>query len=134
MPLFTIEVTYDLPIFLHKTYNAPDVVSACQQAIDEDNWDNAAKDYDSCGPNRVTGIWKGRNTAYSGTAVTIPDEFAGANPFVADKLFRAVNAAIDAWPQFDRDEEVRGTDLVDWFAQWRITAMEAAGRSVEAAS
>jgi hypothetical protein len=108
MPLFTIEITYDLPVFLHKTYDAPDVATACQKAIDEDNWESAKQDYDSSGPTRVTGIWKGHDAAYDGPAVAVPAQFAGTSPFLADKLLSVVNAAIDAWPQFDSDEEVRG--------------------------
>ncbi|MCO5067063.1 MAG: hypothetical protein M9924_22110 [Rhizobiaceae bacterium] len=134
MPLFTIETTYDLPVYVQRTYHAPDVATACQMAIDEENWESAKKDYDSCGPTRVTGIWKGRDAAYSGPVVSIPEEFFGVNPFLADKLLSVVVAAIDAWPQFDADEEVSGADLVDWFAQWRTSAMAAAGRSAGSVS
>lgn len=35
-----------------------------------------------------------------------------------------VLAAIDAWPQFDRDGDVNGVELVEWFGEWRRRARE----------
>lgn len=40
-------------------------------------------------------------------------------PVTSDALLRE---AIDAWPQFDNDEEVSGADMVEWFADWRERA------------
>ena len=33
--------------------------------------------------------------------------------------------ALDAWPQFDTDDDVNGGDMVDWFGQWRVRVKEA---------
>lgn len=39
--------------------------------------------------------------------------------FEHDNRFRElVQQAIDDWPEFDTDEEVNGSDLVEWFGLW----------------
>lgn len=64
MPDFTIETTYHLPVFRHRTYAAETLEAACRTAMDDDNWDIAEKDYDSSGPVHITGIWDGTHAAY----------------------------------------------------------------------
>ena len=75
MPDFTIETTYHLPIFRHRTYVADTLDAACRAAIDDDDWDIAEKDFDSSGPVHVSGIWDGTHAAYAGPPVPIPQEF-----------------------------------------------------------
>jgi hypothetical protein len=72
MPKFTIESTFDLPVFRHTTYDAPDAATAFALALADDQWDASKQDYDSCGETRLTGAWEGEDTAYSGTAVELP--------------------------------------------------------------
>ena len=74
---FTIESTFYLPVFRQRTIDAASLYDACQQAIDDDEWGDATKDHDSSGPTFITGAWSGTDAAYSGTALTVPDEFAG---------------------------------------------------------
>jgi hypothetical protein len=38
---------------------------------------------------------------------------------------RLLENAVHGWPEFDRDQEVSGADLVEWFAQWRAEAKAA---------
>lgn len=38
------------------------------------------------------------------------------------QMLGLLSQAVHDWPQFDSDDEVRGTDLVDWFGQWRDQA------------
>lgn len=78
MPDFTIETTYHLPVFRHRTYAADTLEAACRAAIADDEWDNSKKDYDSCGEIHVTGIWDGADTAYSRPPIQIPSQFEEA--------------------------------------------------------
>ncbi|WP_280171382.1 hypothetical protein [Agrobacterium pusense] len=75
MPDFTIETTYHLPVFRHRTYAADTLEAACRAAIDDDSWEIAEKDFDSSGPVHVTGIWDGTHAAYAGPPLQIPQQF-----------------------------------------------------------
>ncbi len=75
MPDFTIETTYPLPVFRHRTYAADTLEAACRAAIDDDSWEIAEKDFDSSGPVHVTGIWDGTHAAYAGPPLQIPQQF-----------------------------------------------------------
>ncbi|AXA43719.1 MULTISPECIES: hypothetical protein [Rhizobium] len=75
MPDFTIETTYHLPVFRHRTCQADTLDAACRAAIEDDSWDIAEKDFDSSGPIYVTGIWEGAHAAYAGPPVQIPPQF-----------------------------------------------------------
>ncbi len=72
---FTIETTYHLPVFRHRTYAADTLDEACRTAVADDNWDIAEKDFDSSGAIHVTGIWEGAHAAYAGPPVQIPPQF-----------------------------------------------------------
>lgn len=75
MPDFTIETTYHLPVFRHRTYAADTLEDACRLAVADDNWDIAEKDDDSSGAVHVSGIWEGTHAAHSGPSAQIPSEF-----------------------------------------------------------
>ncbi len=75
MPVFTIETTYHLPVFRQRTIDAPSVEDACRQAIEDDDWDNARRDYESAGETFVTGVWLGAEAAYRGTPTPVPSQF-----------------------------------------------------------
>ncbi|WP_216333560.1 hypothetical protein [Rhizobium sp. X9] len=75
MPDFTIETTYLLPVFRHRTYAVDTLDAACRAAIDDDSWDIAEKDFDSSGPVHVTCIWAGAHSAYAGPPLQIPQQF-----------------------------------------------------------
>jgi hypothetical protein len=71
MPLYTIETTYRLPVYRHRTYDAAAIDEACRLAI-EDDWFNEKRNYESAGGTYVTGVWLGEDAAYSGPAQPIP--------------------------------------------------------------
>jgi hypothetical protein len=75
MPDFTIETTYHLPVFRHRTHSADTLDAACRAAIEDDTWDIAETDFDSSGAIHVTGIWDGAHAAYAGPAIQIPQQF-----------------------------------------------------------
>ncbi|TBC02943.1 hypothetical protein [Rhizobium ruizarguesonis] len=75
MPDFTIETTYHLPIFRHRTYEADTLDEACRAAIEDDGWDIAEKDVDSSGAIHITGIWDGAHAAYARPPLQIPQQF-----------------------------------------------------------
>lgn len=75
MPDFTIETTYHLPVFRHRTYPAETLEAACRAAIEDDNWDIAEKDYYSSGAVHVTDAWEGTHAAYTGPSIPVPPQF-----------------------------------------------------------
>lgn len=75
MPIFTVETTYHLPVYRQRSYKADTPKEACRRAIDDDRWGDAKEDIDTSGETYVTGLWKGRNAAYSGKELPVPDEF-----------------------------------------------------------
>ncbi len=75
MPVFTIETTYRLPVYRQQTYEAATMEEACRLAVDDDDWSDEKRDYESAGETYVTGIWSGENAAYSGAAQPIPSHY-----------------------------------------------------------
>ncbi|MGC0600747.1 hypothetical protein, partial [Escherichia coli] len=63
MPIYTIETTYRLPVHRQRSYEAADLAAACRLAV-EDDWDGEKHDHETAGETYVTGVWKGRDTAY----------------------------------------------------------------------
>ena len=78
MPLWTIETTYRLPVYRHKTYEAETLAQACRLAIEDDDWDHEKRDYESAGETYVTGAWSGADAAYSGAAQPILSHYTEA--------------------------------------------------------
>ena len=75
MPLWTIETTYRLPVYRQQTYEAATMEEACRLAVDDDEWSDEKRDYESAGETYVTGIWSGENAAYTGAAQPIPAHY-----------------------------------------------------------
>ena len=75
MPEFTIETTYRLPVFRHRTYVAETPEAACRLAVEDDDWSHQKQDHDSSGETYVTGIWDGSDSAYCGSAIPVPPHF-----------------------------------------------------------
>lgn len=75
MSTYTVETTYHLPVFRHRTYNADTAADACRMAIKDDEWAVGKFDNDSAGENYVTGIWEGVDAAYRGSAIPVPSHF-----------------------------------------------------------
>ncbi len=75
MPLYTIETTYHLPVYRQCTYEAASEDEACELAIADDDWSCEFSDHEAAGQTFVTGIWRGRDTAYQGEPVSAPGRF-----------------------------------------------------------
>ncbi len=60
MPDYTIETSYRLPAYRHRTYHAETVVLACRQATEDDDWSAE----------------NGVDAAYSGPAIPVPSHFS----------------------------------------------------------
>lgn len=75
MPFFTVETIYRLPVFRHKTNHAASAEDACRRAVDDDDWWDERQDVETAGQTYVTGVWKGRDAAYRGQAIPVPDGF-----------------------------------------------------------
>lgn len=85
MPSFTIESSYRLPVFRHRTYEAATIGDACRLAIADEDWQGQKEDYESAGPTYLTGVWPGVDSAYEAPALALPPGFAeGENPLVSD--------------------------------------------------
>ena len=76
MPQFTIETTYHLPVYRHRTYEADTLDQACQLAVEDDDWSEEKSDTDSSGESYVSGAWPGTDVTYTGSALSIPSQFA----------------------------------------------------------
>jgi len=71
MPKFTIEATYDLPVYRHRTYEAATAEEALKLALEDDDWEGQKSDIESSGPTRLTGAWEG-DAAYIGALIPYP--------------------------------------------------------------
>ena len=74
MPAFTVETTYHLPVFRHRTFEASSVEHACRLAIDDDDRSRGQRDYESAGEIYVSGIWPGVDAAHYGPAMADPSK------------------------------------------------------------
>jgi hypothetical protein len=75
MPVFTIETTYWIPVWRHRTQEAATIEEACRLAIADDDWSDAKEDHEAAGGTYVSGIWQGRDSAYKAPSVPIPSQF-----------------------------------------------------------
>lgn len=75
MPKFTLELTYELPVYVHRVIEAETVEAAIAFALESEDWEKAAKDYDSSGPTYVTGAWAGEVEPYTSDGLPIPAEY-----------------------------------------------------------
>src|ERR1700740_2959278 len=55
MPRYIIERQYLLPVYQHLAIEAPDLDTACREALDDDehDWENAQEDYESSRPATI---------------------------------------------------------------------------------
>lgn len=74
MPTYTIETSYNLPVYRRRTYGAETLEEACQIARDDDGWEDGREAVDGAGETYVSGIWQG-GTVYDGPELAIPDAF-----------------------------------------------------------
>src|SRR3546814_11455450 len=72
MPSFTIESTYRLPVFRHRTYEAATAEDACRLAIADEDWTGQKEDYENSGATYLTGIWRGVDSASIAPALAPP--------------------------------------------------------------
>jgi hypothetical protein len=78
VPTFTIETTYHLPIYRHRTYEADTLIEACRLAIEDDGWSDEKSDMDNSGETHISGVWQGVDAAYRGPALPVPSQFSEA--------------------------------------------------------
>ncbi|ACI59565.1 conserved hypothetical protein (plasmid) [Rhizobium leguminosarum bv. trifolii WSM2304] len=123
MPDFTIETTYHLPVFRHRTYAAATLEAACRAAVEDDNWDLAEKDYDSSGEVHITGVWEGAHSAYTGPSVQVPSQFDEA----VQRRARHFEILLGLLKIFFEDAHAARPPSLDWLARsaWEIARGEA---------
>lgn len=75
MPQFTIESTYRLPVFRHRTYEAATLEEACQLAQTDSDWTGSKADHECAGEIFVSGVWPGADAAYTAPSARVPSQF-----------------------------------------------------------
>jgi hypothetical protein len=75
MPVFTIETTFHLPVYRHRSITADTLEEACRLAIADEDWWEQKHDYDNSGETYVSGAWQGPDAAYQGDPLPIPSLF-----------------------------------------------------------
>ena len=98
MPKFTIESTYNLSMFRHRTYEAENVEAAIAAALADENWEGQEADNGSTTPHTVTGIWEGEDSAYSGRALPCPVDPAEMLRDAAPDMLAALKELAPLWP------------------------------------
>ncbi|OWV71166.1 hypothetical protein ATY77_08460 [Rhizobium sp. R634] len=123
MPDFTIETTYHLPVFRHRTYAAETLEAACRAAIEDDNWEISEKDQDSSREVHVTGVWKGTHAAYTGASIPVPPQFDEA----VQRRARHFEILLGLLKIFLDDAHAAREPSLDWLARsaWEIARGEA---------
>jgi hypothetical protein len=53
MPKYVIERQYLLPIYQRLIIDAPDITTACQEAVEYDDWESAEEDGDGSGATTI---------------------------------------------------------------------------------
>jgi hypothetical protein len=84
MSFFTIETSYRLLFYRLRTYEADTIEGACELAIADEAWEDVKSDFETVGDGFVTGVWEGRDTAYTGRALTVPSQYGEAVERKAD--------------------------------------------------
>jgi hypothetical protein len=56
MPKFVIERQYLLPIYQRLIIDAPDIATACQRAVENDDWESADEDGDGSGATTISAV------------------------------------------------------------------------------
>lgn len=108
MPAFTIETTFDVPHYRHTTYEATTLEEALALAAVDQEWSHQKADYDSSSAERQTGAWAG-GTAYHGTQLIPPPA-----PCKAEQMEALLRGAIEAFPEFDNDDDIDGSDAIEF--------------------
>ena len=99
MPVFTIETTYHLPVYRHRSITADTLEEACRLAIDDEDWWDQKHDYDNSGQTYVSGAWNGPDSAYQGEPLPVPSQFDETVQRKADHflvLLRLLKSCADA--------------------------------------
>ena len=93
--VYTVEVTYALPVYKHVRVEASSAAQACELALQDQDWNLAEKAFDESGEPFVSGLWAGAQ-AYLGRKFAIPARYQNkqelawciVRDFVASSFFR----------------------------------------------
>lgn len=56
MPKYVIERQYLLPIYRRLIIDAPDITTACQEAVEDYDWESVEEDGDGSGATTINGV------------------------------------------------------------------------------
>ena len=126
MSKFTVESTYHLPAYRHRTYDAATPADACRQVIEDDDWSAEKFDYETAGEVYITGIWSGADAAYRAESVAVPSQFQ-------ETIQRKADHFQELFDQLAYAAQPMGLSTVD-FDRWlprAIVAVEKAKAIIE---
>jgi hypothetical protein len=121
VPTFTIETTYHLPIYRHRTYEADTLIEACRLAIKDDGWSDEKSGMDNSGETYVSGVWQGLDAAYRAPALLIPSQFSEAIRRKADHF----ETLLGALKILAHVENLSAPDLPYWLPKARAAIAKA---------
>jgi hypothetical protein len=116
MPKFSVETSYKIPVFRLRQFEAASIEEACRLALEDDNWENAARDYDSATPSSVTGVWPA-GAEYVCFSLPIPQAFEDPLKRKADHF----EILVSLLAEIAGDNPPRGTAFEDWLARVKDT-------------
>lgn len=133
MPAFTIETSFDVPHYRHKTYQAETLEEALAMNAADDDWSGQKADFETCGDDRVTGAWAGEEDHVGA------DLMPALPSSKAEQMEALLRGAIEAWPEFDNDDEISGSDAVEFLGGFledakKVLGMSTAGQDERACS
>uniref|UniRef100_UPI003F273415 hypothetical protein n=1 Tax=Rhizobium sp. F40D2 TaxID=3453141 RepID=UPI003F273415 len=121
MPDFTIETTYQLPVFRHRTYAAETLDAACCAAIYDDNWEMAENNH--IPPAGSTSPVEGAHAAYIGPSIQVPSQFEDT----LQRRSRHFEILLGLLKIFFDDAHANREPSLDWLnrSAWEIARGEA---------
>jgi len=137
MARYIIERQYLLPVYQHVALEAPDLESACREALDDEehDWEDAQKDYESPRPTTIVSATEIASEAEWATATKSQHERSGLMYDVRHKLIEIPRQFTEADPAaelrdiIERNDCGKGRALIDGDDLKRLKLM--AGMRVE---
>ena len=137
MPRYIIERQYLLPVYQHLALDAPDLESACREALDdgEHDWEDDQEDYESSRPTTIVSAIEIAGEAEWATAAKLQYErsglmYDGRHEFIEiPRKFTEADRAAELAEILERNDCGKGRVLIDGDDLKRLKLM--AGKRVD---
>jgi hypothetical protein len=134
MPRYIIERQYLLPVYQHLAVEAPDLDSACREALDdgEHDWEDAQEDYEGSRPTTIVSAIEIASEAEWATAIKSQYERSGLmydrHEFIEiRRKFTEVDRAAELAEILERNDCGKGRVLIDGDDLKRLKLMAGMG-------